>query len=107
MQNVIRRDRLAQLALVVVLVAAAPSVAKVLFPSAAPYVPPFFLLNLVQLTAADVFLFWRTDQVVEWLCPGNAAIRLGDKELRLAKICGGAGIVIVLALTVIWIRSWP
>jgi hypothetical protein len=43
MQPPIRKDRLALVALILLLAAAAPSLIGVTFPAAAPYMPPFFL----------------------------------------------------------------
>ena len=106
MQNAIRRDRLAKVALVVVLAAAAPLIVGLLFPPAAPYVPPFALSFLVLLTAADILLLWRTEQVVEWIRPGGVVGSLRAKERRLAKVSAFTGIVVVLAFASVWVRSW-
>lgn len=107
MQTAIRRDRLVQLGLAFLFAAAAPLLARMLFPSAAPYVPPFVLSSLVLLTTADLLLLWRPVQVAAWFCHGNVAVILGVRELRLAKYSFCAGMVVVVALAVTWVRSWP
>jgi hypothetical protein len=107
MQPPIRKDRLALVALIFLLAAAAPSLIGVTFPAAAPYMPPFFLSSLTLLTVVKFLFVWRTNRLLLWLRQDASIGRPGAKELRDIKIGVGVSSVLVVVLTILWVHSWP
>ena len=102
------RRRVVQACLLFVALAAAPSIASSLVPSVAPYFPPFMLSSLVAFSVADALLVWRTHWFVAKLFPGQelpTPLPFSPQERRSMAVSACVGLVLSLALAVVWLRS--
>ena len=104
------RRRVVQACLVLVALAALPSAAIRLVPSAAPYVPPFLLSAVAAFSVAEALLAWRTEWFVAKLFPRQqlpTTLPFSAKERRNAAVGACAGLLVSLGLAIIWLRSLP
>jgi hypothetical protein len=104
------RRRVAQACLLLVALAALPSIVAEVMPSASPYVPPYLLTTVATFSGANALLVWRTQWLVAKLFPGQqlpTPLPFTAKERRSAAVSGVVGLLVTVALAIGWVRSLP
>lgn len=102
------RRRVGLAGMLVLLLAAAPSLASVLAPTLSAYFPPYPVFLFLGFGVAEAVFVWRTRWVVERLFPGQIipdTLPFSAQERRSATITACGALVASVAVLVTWMRS--
>ena len=81
-----------------------PEIARVHWPSAARFFPPFLLTSLAATSFGYAFLVWRTRQFCDWLFPGcviELPVRT-EQEKKSENLGAAIGVIVSSVLFANW-----